>query len=196
MPLAVNGSLYELTQRNAIVQPDFLFDAVGGADIKVRGFEIDVTGKILPELKMIASYSYTDATYDRYPELYPYASGISEFMQGKPVSGIPKNLASLWGVYTAQGGAMKGWSVGGGVRYVGASQSFGRDVATQQALYVRTPAYTLFDAMLAWENEDWRWQLNAQNLANTFYVVSCTAYRGDCAIGQARTVITSLTYKF
>lgn len=196
LPLAVNGSLYELTQRNAIVQPDFLFDAVGGADIKVRGFEIDVTGKILPELKMIASYSYTDATYDRYPELYPYASGISEFMQGKPVSGIPKNLASLWGVYTAQGGAMKGWSVGGGVRYVGASQSFGRDVATQQALYVRTPAYTLFDAMLAWENEDWRWQLNAQNLANTFYVVSCTAYRGDCAIGQARTVITSLTYKF
>ncbi|MFS8037935.1 TonB-dependent siderophore receptor [Xanthobacter sp. AM11] len=196
LPLVINGAIYELEQRNQIVQPDVLFDAVQGANINVRGFEIEAIGKILPELKIVASYSYTDATYSEYPELYGYPTGISQFMVGKPVDGIPQHLASLWGVYTVQGGPLRGWSAGGGVRYVGSSQSYGRDIATQKTIDVQTPSYTLFDAMVAFENEHWRWQLTAQNLANTFYVTSCLAYRGDCGVGQARTVITALTYKF
>lgn len=196
LPFMVSGSMYELKQRNTIVQPDILFDAVEGATIKVRGFEIEAMGRILPELKIIASYSYTDATYDKYPELYPVPSGISEFMQGRPVDGVPKHMASIWGIYTVQDGPLKGWSAGGGIRYVGAAQSYGRDIATLQPLHVETPAVTLYDAMLAWENESWRWQVTAQNLADTFYVASCTVYRGDCGVGQARTIISGLTYKF
>lgn len=203
LPIAVNAAIYELKQNNTIVQPDILFQAVQGASIKVRGFEIEAMGRILPELKLVASYSYTDATYSEYPELYPTASGISQFMVGKPVDIVPKHLASLWAIYTVQEGQLRGWSVGGGVRYVGSAQSYGREVDISvvpptpgAVIAVTTPSYTLFDAMLAWENEHWRWQLNAQNLANTFYVTSCSAYRGDCGIGQALTVITGLTYKF
>ena len=202
MPLAVNAAIYDLRQRNTIVQPDILFQAVQGATVKVRGFEIEAIGKILPELKVVASYSYTDAKYAEYPDLYPFPTGIAQFMEGKPVDGVPQHLASLWAIYTVQDGPLKGWSAGGGVRYVGSSQSFGRDVplpplsVTMTPIEVTTPSYTLFDAMLAWENENWRWQVTAQNLANTFYVTSCTAYRGDCGVGQARTVITGLTYKF
>lgn len=195
-PFALNAAAYSLTQNNQIVQPDILFDAVQGAQVKVRGFEIEAIGEVLPNLKIVASYTYTDAKYGEYPELYPFPTGISAFMEGKPVDGIPKHMASLWGVYSIKDGAWTGVSFGGGVRYIGSAQSYGRDILSQQTIYVETPAVTLFDAMLAYEMDRWRWQVTAQNLANTFYVASCTAYRGDCGVGQARTVIGSVTYKF
>ena len=50
--------------------------------------------------------------------------------------------------------------------------------------------------MVAYETPDWRWQLTAQNLEDEFFVSSCSAYRGDCFIGQGRTIITGFTYKF
>ncbi|MFG1359117.1 TonB-dependent siderophore receptor [Xanthobacter pseudotagetidis] len=196
LPLVVNAAVYDLTQDNVIVQPDFLFNAVQGASINVRGFEIEAIGEITPNIKIVASYSYTDAKYESYPELYPFPSGIPAFMKGKPVDGIPQNLASLWGVYTVKEGQLSGLSFGGGVRYIGEAQSYGRDILTQSVIYVETPAVTLFDAMVAYETKNWRFQVTGQNLANTFYVASCSAYRGDCGVGQARTVIGSATYKF
>jgi iron complex outermembrane recepter protein len=117
-------------------------------------------------------------------------------MEGQRVEGTPENLASFWAIYTWQSGWLRGLSLGGGVRYVGETESIGRDVGTGNELYVKTPSFTLFDAMVAYETQDWRWQLTAQNLADDYTVMSCSAYRGDCAIGQARTIITGLTYKF
>jgi iron complex outermembrane recepter protein len=195
-PFMLNAAYYELTDKNQIVQPDILFDGVQGADVKVRGFEIEAIGKLSRELKVIGSYSYTDAVYDKYPELYPTPSGISEFMTGKRVDGIPQHLASLWAIYSVYDGVLKGLTFGGGVRYVGGSESWGRDVATGQELHIETPSFTLFDAMVAYETADWRWQLNATNLEDEYVVTSCAAYRGDCFLGQGRTIITGFTYKF
>jgi iron complex outermembrane receptor protein len=202
-PFMINAAAYELTDKNQIVQPDILFDGVQGADVKVRGFEIEAIGKVTPELKIIGSYSYTDATFEKYPELYLFQSGISDYMEGKKVDGIPEHLASLWAIYTVQDGSYRGLSFGGGVRYVGTTESYGREVqiiggvpVPGQELHIKTPSYTLFDAMVAYETEDWRWQLTAQNLEDKFHVTSCGAYRGDCFIGQARTIITGFTYKF
>ena len=49
----------------------------------------------------------------------------------------------------------------------------------------QTPAVTLFDAMVAYEEEHWRWSINASNLEDKEYMVTCLA-RGDCFVGQAR----------
>ncbi|MCC7253999.1 TonB-dependent receptor [Hyphomicrobium sp.] len=197
-PFAVNASIYELTERNQTVQPDYLFQAVQGADVNVRGFEIEALGRLTPELKIIGSYSYTDATYDKYPELYNFGfpSGVVEFMKGKPVDFVPKHLASLWAIYSFQDGPLRGLSFGGGVRYVGATESYAYDVASLGELYVKTPSFTLFDAMIAYETPDWRWQITGQNLEDEYHVVGCSAMRGDCGVGQARTIITGFTYKF
>lgn len=195
-PFMINASVYELTERNQIVQPDVLFAAVQGADIKSRGFELEAIGKITPELKVIGAYSYTDAEYDKYPELYPFPSGISEFMVGKRVDGIPEHMASLWAIYSVLDGPLRGLSFGAGARYVGGSESSGRDIATGQEIFIETPSFTLFDAMVAYETKDWRWQLTGQNLEDEYVVTSCAAYRGDCFLGQGRTIITGFTYKF
>ncbi len=50
-------------------------------------------------------------------------------------------------------------TVGAGVRYIGGSWD-GIDV-------LRTPDYTLFDAMVRWDNGPWRLQFNATNIAPT-----------------------------
>ena len=202
-PFAINAAVYELTEKNLTVQPDFLFQAVQGADINVRGFEIEAIGKVTPELKVIGAYSYTDATFDKYPELFPYPTGIAEAMQGKQVDGVPKHLASFWAIYSVLDGPLRGLSFGGGVRYVGESESHGREIdivggfpVLGPDLKVKTPSYTLFDAMVAYETEDWRWQITGQNLADKYHMTSCSVYRGDCGVGQARTIITGFTYKF
>lgn len=203
LPFIINAALYELTDKNQLVQPDFLFDAVQGADVKARGFEIEAAGRLTREIKIIGSYSYTDATYDKYPELYAFASGISDYMEGKQVDGIPQHLASLWAIYSVQDGAFRGLSFGAGVRYVGSAESYGRDIQLVGGipipgaeLHIKTPSYTLFDAMVSYETDDWRWQLTGQNLGDKLHITSCAVYRGDCFIGQARTITTSFTYKF
>ena len=203
-PFMINAAIYELSERNQIAQPDFLFDSVQGADVRVRGFEIEAIGKLTPELKVIGAYSYTDAEYEKYPELYPYPSGISEFIEGKPLDGIPRHLASLWAIYSVLDGPLRGLSFGGGVRYVGPSESHGKEIQFGPGnipiygpdIYVKTPSFTLFDAMLAYETDEWRWHITGQNLEDKYHFTSCTAYRGDCGVGQARTIITGFTYKF
>jgi iron complex outermembrane receptor protein len=193
MPFMVNAALYELHEKNRLVQPDILFDALQGANVKTRGFEIEAVGRITENLKVMAAYSYTEATYDQYP-IYSYEKGTD-------VEGVPRHMASLWGIYTFNQGWLKNLSLGGGVRYIGSSDDVGERwvgpaYTTKELFTVTTPSYTLFDAMVAYETKDWRWQLTAQNLEDKYYVVSCTAYRGDCGIGQGRTIISSFTYKF
>ena len=77
--------------------------------------------------------------------------------------------------------------VGGGVRYIGESWD-GTDT-------IRTPDYTLFDAMIRYETGPWRFQVNASNLADKRHVTTCLA-RGDCFFGIGRTVLGSATYRF
>ncbi len=97
-------------------------------------------------------------------------------------------MASLWGVWEFDQPYLKGWSVGAGTRYIGSFVGCCKYRCT-------CPAVTLFDAMVAYEEEHWRWQLSATNLEDKYYVTTCLT-RGDCFIGKARTITTGLTYKY
>ena len=113
----------------------------------------------------------------------------------------PEHMASLWGIYTVHDGPLRGFSIGAGARYVGSMTDIApisqfRRFAGAARLESKTPSYTLFDAMMAYETPTWRWQLTAQNLEDEYYITTCQVFRGDCAIGQGRTIITSYTHKF
>lgn len=196
-PFMFNAAIYELTESNQVISIDTLTSSVQGAEVKVRGFEIEAVGKVSRELTAIASYSYTQARYEKYPDLLP-GVGFPAAMEGERVEAVPEHLASLWAIYTLHDGYFRGVSVGAGVRYVGESVSNGINVdfATFDKISVTTPAYTLFDAMVAYETPEYRWQLTAQNLEDEYFVTACGAMRGDCFVGQARTITTSFFYKF
>lgn len=193
-PWMINASVYKLEESNRVDSPDTIYNDLQGSAIEVKGFEIEAIGQVTSNIKAIASYAYTDAEYSKFPEPF----GLKK---GTPVEGIPKHSAALWGIYTFNEGFLRGLSFGAGVRYVGTVTDTSPDLlsvvsGTPQLQTIKNPSYTLFDAMVSYETEYWRWSLTAQNLEDEYYVQSCTVLRGDCAIGQARTIITGLTYKF
>ncbi len=198
-PFMINAAIYELTESNQVVSIDTLTSSVQGAEVKVRGFEIEAVGKVSRELTAIASYSYTQARYEKYPDLIP-GVGFPAAMEGERVEAVPEHLASLWAIYTLHDGYFRGVSVGAGARYVGESESNGLNVdfvtPDFHKISVTTPGYTLFDAMVAYETPEYRWQLTAQNLEDEYFVTACGAMRGDCFVGQGRTITTSFFYKF
>ena len=152
----------------------FVTDAAAGL---LMAAELEYLGSITPVFDIIAAYSYIDARITQGDNV------------GTRVEGIPTHQASLWGKYKFRWFNTPGFSIGAGVRYIGESES---ENATMKIV---TPDHTLFDVMFAWENEQWRFQVNATNLTDRIYFSTCLT-RGDCFYGTRRTIMSSLTYKF
>ena len=79
--------------------------------------------------------------------------------------------------------------LGGGVRHVGAT------VSTGVAGALRTPSYTLVDALAEFHWRQWTVSLSATNLFDETYYAPCRAF-GDCFTGNKRSVIGTLAYRF
>lgn len=177
---SIASAIFDIKEKNRVVtgfdiaQPNAA-DQIGEA--RIRGFEFEARGEVTDNIKIIASYTYLDTE----------SVQGSLAATGKRLESVPDHLATFWGIYTFNSGFFRGLSLGGGVRYIGQSWD-GFDV-------VDTPAVTLFDAMLAYDTPDWRWSLNASNLEDERYLTTCLG-RGDCFVGQSRTITTGLTYKF
>ncbi len=193
---AINAAIYDMDESNRLVPDPFsIFSQTQIGAVATRGFEFEITGQITKNLKVAGGYAYTDARYDDSMTAVVCADCsdpsnpvyVLVSAAGNQVESIPKHTASLWGVWEFDDPYLKGWSVGAGARYTGTSA----DVLEQ----VRVPGVTLFDAMVAYEEEHWRWQISGQNLGDKEVYTTCLQ-RGDCFIGQARTIITGLTYKY
>ena len=174
--LAINGALFDITQKNRKT-----WDGVSGLGYtqigraRIRGAELEVLATIAHDLDLIGAYTYLDAKV------------VDGANAGKRIETVPRHQASLWAKYRFAMLGLDGFSIGGGVRYIGSVWD-GTDT-------IQTPGYTLFDAMAAWENKNWRFQINGTNLGDKTYLSACLS-RGDCFYGNRRSVIASLTYKF
>ncbi|MGY6770931.1 TonB-dependent siderophore receptor [Komagataeibacter sp. NFXK3] len=169
--------------------------------VKSQGFEVSVNGNITKQLRLVASYSFTDARFAKNnrtaKRVNPYTGetyGNAVSYEGMSVPYIPRNMASIFINYEIPKSFIKGISVNGGIRYMGSSY----------AGYVesfKSPAYLLFDiganydfgtAMSALKGL--KAQLAISNLTNKYYVSSCDNY--DCYVGQGRRVYGNLTYNW
>jgi iron complex outermembrane receptor protein len=173
---AINGAIYDTIEKNRLAaDPDNPLISIQTGKVRIRGAELEVISKVTPDLDLIGAYAYINARVE---------SGDNA---GKHVETVPEHQASLWAKYRLTVLGLPGVTIGGGVRYIGESWD-GTDT-------IRTPDYTLFDAMIRYENGPWRFQVNASNLADKRHVTTCLA-RGDCFFGIGRTVLSSLTYRF
>lgn len=177
--LLVTFALFEINENGRTVsvsvpQPDNTFKqgTVQTGEAKSEGAELEVQGS-WAQWDLIASYSYTD-TKDK--------------VTGYRFAAIPENLASFWGSYRFTGD-LQGLRVGLGVRDIGKSWD-GRDNRN-----IRIDGYTLVDAMLGYELENWFFSLNARNLEDKIHYTSCLA-RGDCFAGERRTITADVRYNF
>lgn len=98
-----------------------VYDATGkspeyygnAGDLRRDGIEVELAGRILPNLQVLAGYSYTNPRYKNSPA----------FKEGSAPINTTKHTANGWLNYAFEDGFLKGLFVGAGVYYVGARPS-------------------------------------------------------------------------
>ncbi len=148
-------------------------------EITSRGLELEAVANIAPGLKMVGAFT----TYDLFT-----SKDANPALIGLTPTNTPQQTGSLWADYTFQEGPLRGFGLGGGVRYVGKSFA---DIANTLVV----PSIVLGDAAVHYEWQNWRAALNVINIADTIYVASC-ASDTSCFYGDRRRVTASLAYKW
>jgi len=168
-------ALYDITERNHLVpDPTNPVNSIQTGKAYARGFEFQVDHRIANDITLTASYTHAPAK----------VSG-----QDRQEDNTPEETAGLFATKYVALGAGKVLRGGAGVRYVGPQIA-----GDPTVLQVITPSYTLFDAMLAFDWNQWSLQLNAINVADRNYYAGCSEY-GSCASGQPRTLNIAGTYR-
>jgi len=154
--LAATLAAYNLTRQNILTpDPDNSGFQIQIGEQRSRGIEFNLAGEPLPGLRLIAGYAYIDA------EITNDTRGF----QGNQPGNVPQHSGSLWAVYEIQNGNLEGLGFGTGVFVVGDRQGNLENTFT-------LPAYGRVDALLYYRRDNWRAQLNFQNLFDTNYIES------------------------
>lgn len=176
---------FDIVKQNVLYRYEIggvTFNATAG-EVRSRGVEADLAGRITPSLSMIGSYAFTDAEVTDDPEI-----------KGNRPALVPRHTASLFLSYDF--GAVlgsEGLRAGGGVRHMGAREG---DRANSFTL----PAYQVVDAFVAYDTRvqdtPLRLQLNVKNLFDRTYYTSSIGTNLGVAVGEPLQVVASATVRF
>lgn len=170
----LTAAVFDITKSNMLVSdPANPSYSRQEGEAKSRGVELGAQG------------SWQGLTFDL---AYTYLDTENVF--GDPLAGVPENQASAWLQY-AFAGVLDGLEAGAGVRYVGSTVT---PVDAWGTPAVTTPSFTLYDAMIAYQWDDYRIALTGRNITDETYTVNCSYYL--CYYGDPRTVALTLTAAF
>jgi len=169
-------SVFDLRKSNSPVFDPFVIGPVSQiGEVRTRGPEFEARAALTKQLKLVASYTLLDAKVTQ---------SLNPAEIGKQPLNTARQTASLWLDYRFGSPALKGWSVGGGIRHVGKVPA-----STDNSSY--NPPYTLVDAALRYEQGPYSFALNATNLTDRSYVAGNGQY-----FGQRRAVQAKFTYRW
>lgn len=172
---------YDLTETNRLTNdPNDPLNTIQTGEISGQGIELEASWVRPRDWTVTLAASYAETTVE---------DSFADVEEGRQLSDTPKTLASAWAVKTLPLSNGMDLRLGGGVRYVGSSESIGA------ALTLRTPSYTLADALVAVDWRDWSFSLNATNLFDEQYFAPCRVF-GDCFTGQGRNLVATVGYRF
>ncbi|MDP0489912.1 MAG: TonB-dependent siderophore receptor [Verrucomicrobiota bacterium JB023] len=143
-----------------------------------------------------AEFSYQQRMGDfAIQTAYTYLDTENNDIEGSPrLSGVPEHQASAWLTYKPLAGPLENFRAGLGVRYTG-DRWDGRDA-------IKTESYTLMDAMVGYQWEDFDIQLNVSNLFDRQYIQTTETSEllgtdvTNAFLGQDRSVNVVATYSF
>jgi iron complex outermembrane recepter protein len=171
---------FDISKQNVLTaDPVNPFFSIATGAQRSRGFDIDLTGQILPGWNVIASYAYIDAKVTQ----------DNTIPVGNQLNGVPRHSASLWTTYEIQSGRMRGLGLGAGLNFVG--ERFG-DLENSYTLN----SYVLVDAAIFYRRNNWRWAVNFKNLGNVDYESGVPFGSTRVPVGEPFTVIGSFSVQF
>lgn len=151
--LSATLAAYSITKTNvATTDPNDLDFSIAAGEIKSRGIELDVVGRLAPGWNIIASYAYNDA----------FVSEDNNFDVGSRLVNAPKHSASLWTTYEIQSGGLQGLGFGGGIFFVG-------DREAELPNTITLPSFVRADATVFYRRNNYRAAINFKNLFGTEY---------------------------
>ncbi|MBF2050504.1 MAG: TonB-dependent siderophore receptor [Elainella sp. C42_A2020_010] len=179
--LAATLAYFDITRTNIpTTDPDNPTFSILTGEARSRGVEFDISGEILPGWNVTASYAYTDAV----------VTEDNSGSEGNRFVFTPRHSAALWTTYEIQAGVVEGLGFGLGLLYVDERQA---DLANSFAV----PSYFRTDASLFYRRDNWRAQVNFQNIFDTEYFVGTNEFRaGGVMPGPPFAVVGSISVTF
>jgi iron complex outermembrane recepter protein len=123
---------------------------------KSKGVEFDLIANPLPGLNIVAGYSYNDSKALQTDK---------EYLNRRPVSAGPANLANAWISYTITKGTAKGLGLGFGGNYA-SDNNITNGVTTG---VFTLPSYTVLNASVFYNAKSYRLGVKLDNVANKEY---------------------------
>jgi len=183
-----NFAIFDIQQKNILLGDTYDLDNLTTrGEQRSRGFETDISGYVLPNLQLTASYAFTDATIEE--------DAVEEFI-GARIGGSPRHNANFWSRYNFKSNTkLRGIGFGFGAQYV--DERFTWYNPTYATDRVLLPAYTVFDAAVYYTPNIAGIQLTLKvnNLFDeTYWLGGLNPSR--LGPGAPRNVLLNATYKF
>lgn len=177
---SVDAAIYQIVKQNVLtIDPVDVTYQIAAGEVRSRGFDLNITGNLTPEWRVIAGYAYVDAE----------VTEDNSIPEGTHLANIPRNSASLLNVYEFQDGVVRGLGLGAGIKYV--DDRAGKTDATSFEM----GDYTTVDLLSYYQvNEHLRLNLDLKNLFNEDYEES--AFQNYAYPGAPRTLQAGFTYSF
>lgn len=173
------AALYSIKKTNVLTtDPVNIGFQTQTGEVRHRGLELEARGQLTDQFGLIAGYSYIDG------EVLSSEDGD----QGNEPAMVARHTASLWAQYDFDGAA-QGFSLGGGLRYVGKTWA---DNANTR----RVDSYILADLAISYAWDEYSAALRVTNLFDKEYYSTCSAAGYGCAQGEEREVTLTLSRRF
>ncbi|MBW4549527.1 MAG: TonB-dependent siderophore receptor [Aphanocapsa sp. GSE-SYN-MK-11-07L] len=154
--LAATLAAFQIRKENVLVtdpnDPDF---SIQTGEQKSRGMEFNLVGRPVNGWNVVASYAYTDAFVSK---------DTDPLLVGDRLTQIPRHQLGLFNTYEIQRGTLKGLGFNLGLYYVSGDRE-----ANLPNDGLRLPSYFRVDTGIFYKRDNWKLQLNVNNLTNIDY---------------------------
>lgn len=193
-PILLTAAYFKIDQTNVVVSNPLTFIATQAGKVRSEGFELEAKVPVFKGLNLTANFSHQKVQTVR---------DANPANVGRPLIGVGKDKAGVFADYQVPEGALQGFGIGGGVRYVGRVYGGWRGTAAAPD-YVYSKGYTLVDGVISYDlgrafnrMQGVKLSVNATNLFDTRHVTSCYVNFFEwCWYGQRRTVQGTIGYRF
>lgn len=182
-----NLAFFDINQKNILLGDTYDLETLTTrGEQRSRGFEMDVSGYVLPNFQLVASYGFNDAEI--------VEDAIEEFI-GERIGGAPKHNANFWTRYDFTDETLKGIGIGFGAQYVAERYTWYNP--TYDTDRVLLPEYTVVDAAVFYKpnNADIQLTIKVNNVFDkTYWLGGLNPSR--LGPGAPRNYLLTATYKF
>ncbi|WP_320036082.1 TonB-dependent receptor [Halarcobacter sp.] len=167
-------ALFQIEKENvAQADPINTLYYISSGKQKSKGFEMDLSGEILPGWSIIGSYGYTK-TKDLDND-------------NNQMTGVPKHSANIFTTYDLGEIGLKNIYVGAGARYIGT-----RFADTNNN--IKLDSSIIYNAMIGYKKGNWKVNLNFKNITDELYAETASTSRVQ--IGEPRSATLAVSYSF